>query len=266
MASISVAGFATCPFHQQALAAAKKLVDLGIYAELDDLTCATRDEYQVWLKSDKPSLEDARAATHTSSPFVFSGEIFIGGCDDTLALLADSEAGRGSAPTRRLRAVASALVGCSAGGAQVAAQEVHPESSLAIEVLLQLPDGGEFGARVTGVDLANLLPGELEQLREAYKLYLLLHIPDQQHITPAEEAAFYRQLVPHISQTETPFASRKGIPGAEEISVIGHGELVDHHGVSGRINPTGQAMQWHPDGVRSPATCEPRVCSRTASD
>ena len=119
MASISVAGFATCPFHQQALAAAKKLVELGIYDELDDLTCATRDEYQVWLKADKPSLEDARAATHTSSPFVFSGETFIGGCDDTLALLADSEAGRSSAPTRRLRAVASALVG-SAGGAPVA--------------------------------------------------------------------------------------------------------------------------------------------------
>jgi glutaredoxin len=109
MAAISVAGFASCPFHQQALAAAKKLVDLGIYAELDDLTCATRDEYQVWLKSDKPSLEDARAATHTSSPFVFSGETFIGGCDDTLALLAESEAGRGSVPTRRLRAVAAAL-------------------------------------------------------------------------------------------------------------------------------------------------------------
>ena len=29
MASISVAGFATCPFHQQALAAAKKLVESG---------------------------------------------------------------------------------------------------------------------------------------------------------------------------------------------------------------------------------------------
>ena len=90
MVAISVAGFASCPFHQQALAAAQKLVAQGKYAEVDDLTKATRDEYQSWLKSSKPSFEDERAATHTSSPFVFSGSTFIGGCDDTLALLAAS--------------------------------------------------------------------------------------------------------------------------------------------------------------------------------
>lgn len=98
MTTISVAGFATCPFHQRALEAAQKLVDAGKYSAVEDLTCATRDEYQVWLASDKPSFEDKRAATHTSSPFVFSGGTFIGGCDDTLALLAGAEKHRAAAP------------------------------------------------------------------------------------------------------------------------------------------------------------------------
>ena len=44
-----------------------------------------RDSFKAWLWT-----EQARAisggANHTSSPFVFSGSTFIGGCDDTLAL------------------------------------------------------------------------------------------------------------------------------------------------------------------------------------
>ena len=93
MSAISVAGFASCPFHQQALAAAQKLVDIGKFDAVEDLTKANRDLYQEWLRDEKPALEDDRAATHTSSPFVFSGDTFIGGCDDTLALLAESESG-----------------------------------------------------------------------------------------------------------------------------------------------------------------------------
>ena len=95
MTAISVAGFATCPFHQRALKAAQQLVDAGKYSAVDDLTCETRDEYQQWLASDKPNFEDGRAETHTSSPFVFAGDTFIGGCDDTLALLAAAQSARG---------------------------------------------------------------------------------------------------------------------------------------------------------------------------
>ena len=94
MTAISVAGFAACPYHQQALAAAKKLVAAGKYSAVEDLTCANRDEYQKWLASGKPKLADKRAATHKSSPFVFAGTTFIGGCDDTLALLAAAQSTR----------------------------------------------------------------------------------------------------------------------------------------------------------------------------
>ena len=77
----------------------------GAFASLEDLTCPTRDEYQVWLKEGKPTFDDARAASHTSSPFVFSGDTFIGGCDDTLDLLA--EAGRRGSSSVRANAVAA---------------------------------------------------------------------------------------------------------------------------------------------------------------
>ena len=65
MSAISVAGFASCPFHQQALAAAQKLVEIGKFDAVEDLTKANRDLYQEWLRDEKPALEDDRAATHT---------------------------------------------------------------------------------------------------------------------------------------------------------------------------------------------------------
>ena len=104
MSAISVAGFASCPYHQQALAAAQKLVELGEFDAVEALTQATRDLYQEWLRDEKRALEDDRAATHTSSPFVFSGDTFIGGCDDTRALLAEAQSGR--SPQRRRGALA----------------------------------------------------------------------------------------------------------------------------------------------------------------
>ena len=122
MGPISVAGFATCPFHQQTLAAAHKLVAAGKFSALEDLTCPTRDEYQVWLKDSKPALDDARAATHTSSPFVYSGDSFIGGCDDTLDLLAEAGAGR---VNRRLRALAG-HVATTGVAAQLSEPAKHP--------------------------------------------------------------------------------------------------------------------------------------------
>ena len=50
MSAISVAGFASCPYHQQALAAAQKLVELGEFDAVEDLTKANRDLYQEWLR------------------------------------------------------------------------------------------------------------------------------------------------------------------------------------------------------------------------
>jgi len=86
-ATITVAGFASCPYHQKALAAAKSMVAAGKFSSLDDKTMADRDTYKAWLASDaRPTFTDERAQNHTSSPFVFIGSSFVGGCDDTIAM------------------------------------------------------------------------------------------------------------------------------------------------------------------------------------
>ena len=89
---------------------------------------------------------------------------------------------------------------------------------------------------------------ELEQLQSAYLEHVLLYIPGQQHLRPADEVAFYRAVVPCIEQNGNRSASSNGIPEAPELSCIGYAELDDHWGITGQINPTGQAPQWHPDG------------------
>lgn len=90
MITFVVAGFATCPFHQQALNALKPFVEQK-QANLQEMTFGTRDEFRTWLFSNdgRMKFNDARAKKHTSSPFVFNAENgdFIGGCDDTMALL-----------------------------------------------------------------------------------------------------------------------------------------------------------------------------------
>ena len=67
--------------------------------------------------------------------------------------------------------------------ARPTAAKTTDASTLALTVLTTLLDGGRFGARVDGVDLAFLKTGELEAIRGAYRDYLLLYIPGQQHIT-----------------------------------------------------------------------------------
>ena len=149
MPAISVAGFASCPYHQQALAAAQKLVELGEFDAVEDLTKANRDLYQQWLRDEKPALEDDRAATHTSSPFVFSGETFIGGCDDTLALLAESQSGR--SPQRRLGALAQHIK-----AAPTAAEAPPLPTTGVLNLPLLTPDQGQIPTRPlprVGVDL-----------------------------------------------------------------------------------------------------------------
>lgn len=79
---------------------------------MHDLTFESRRRYQQWLASEKPELDDESHKLHTSSPFVFtSGGHFIGGCDDTLALLREVESRGPGSTNRRLRAVAQHLSG-----------------------------------------------------------------------------------------------------------------------------------------------------------
>ena len=112
-----------------------------------------------------------------------------------------------------------------------------------VTVLQKFDDAETFGARIDGVNLASLKPGELEALRSAYLEHVLLYIPGQQHLRPADEVAFYRAIVPCIDNTIDHSASRVGIPEAPELACIGHAQLDDHWGISGPINPTGQAPQ-----------------------
>ena len=53
MSRLSVAGFASCPFHQRALEAAHALVDAGKYGALDEQTFATREDFREWLFSEQ---------------------------------------------------------------------------------------------------------------------------------------------------------------------------------------------------------------------
>ena len=93
---LSVAGFATCPFHQRALERAHELVASGAVARVDDRTFATRELYREWLFAEGHSLfpsDHPAARKHTSSPFVWTSDReglrdFVGGCDDLLAMAA----------------------------------------------------------------------------------------------------------------------------------------------------------------------------------
>ena len=133
--------------------------------------------------------------------------------------------------------------------------EQQPPSTLQLSVVKEFADGGCFGARITGVDLANLRPGELQELRAAYRQHKLLHIPNQQHLTPQHEVSFYRAVVDHVDPAIQQWSTRAPIPGAEEISLVGYASLDDHHGISGQINPTGEAPQWHPVSAAAPFAC-----------
>ena len=86
--TITVAGFASCGFHQRALGAANELVDRGIAASLVDKTFGTREEYQEWLTSDSGRAAfGEKAGEHTSSPFVWVDDgRYIGGADALTSL------------------------------------------------------------------------------------------------------------------------------------------------------------------------------------
>jgi len=85
--TISVAGWVTCSFYQKALAAANAMVEKGTFSAVEDINFPSKEPFKEWLASDsRPKFTDERADTHTSSPFVWTGDKFVGGCDDTLDL------------------------------------------------------------------------------------------------------------------------------------------------------------------------------------
>lgn len=86
--SVSIAGYASCGFHRQAIDAANKA--LG-HDKVNDLTFGTREEFHRWRQSSERLDQFAgqqEALDHKSSPFVFSDEhSYIGGSDEFLAWL-----------------------------------------------------------------------------------------------------------------------------------------------------------------------------------
>ena len=142
---------------------------------------------------------------------------------------------------RRVRAVCSGL--CPSDVGLGAAPAAH---SIEITPIVELPDGGKFGARVTGLDVARLDDGQWELVWAAWLKYALLVFPDQT-LTPSEEVAFYQRF-PHRDVQAGQSVRRAPIPEAPDIGLVGNSELRDHYGMSGRIAPTGAGFQWHPDG------------------
>ena len=49
MATITVSGFATCPYLQKAIQVANDMVQHGMFSVLDDQTQPDRDAYKAWL-------------------------------------------------------------------------------------------------------------------------------------------------------------------------------------------------------------------------
>ena len=92
--TVSVAGYASCGYHQKALAAAQAFFGTE---KVNDRTFASRDLYKTWLNTKdgltftgNPSKN--YGADHTSSPFTWINEsTFVGGCDDTMAMLEELE-------------------------------------------------------------------------------------------------------------------------------------------------------------------------------
>lgn len=109
--SITVAGFASCPFHQDAISTAKSLATMGLVGDVEELTFETRDSYREWLfgtdgrqrfTTSSPSVS-TRALRHTSSPFVWQNDgEFVGGCDDLKMLASQLKLVNSSASPRQI--------------------------------------------------------------------------------------------------------------------------------------------------------------------
>ena len=129
MDCITVAGWATCPFHQQAVEASKAMVASGQARLADEKTFATRDEFVSWLASEGSYVAkgDPKAASHNSSPFVWCHDgkgrtSFVGGCDDMIALSQKSGLGQEAARSEnRLISLNEAKIRQSVGLAILAA-------------------------------------------------------------------------------------------------------------------------------------------------
>ena len=83
--AVFVAGWATCTYTKKTLALAAELVAAGKIGKLDQSRVFDgRAEYKQWQAGPDGGMSfgNSRAHTHTSAPFVFIADHFIGGNDD----------------------------------------------------------------------------------------------------------------------------------------------------------------------------------------
>ncbi|KAH9255268.1 hypothetical protein BASA81_006708 [Batrachochytrium salamandrivorans] len=88
---LAVVGFASCPYLQRAAQAVAKAAKAGVMEEPVLKIFDTKAEFHHWLDTDKQHPRDKEPErSHRTSPFVydFKTNRFVGGHDDTMALLA----------------------------------------------------------------------------------------------------------------------------------------------------------------------------------
>ena len=144
-------------------------------------------------------------------------------------------------------------------------------------MLIQAINNSLFGANVADFDCAAPGTDEIDEIRLALHQHQLLVFPNQQHLTPQHEVAFYRSidingLTIWRDQTNNPWevykvaqgnkAGTYQIPEEPGVLVLGKGEI-DHHGLRVTLGGDreaygkdqgsqvlgGGALQWHIDGT-----------------
>ena len=134
-----------------------------------------------------------------------------------------------------------------------------------------------FGATVENIDCASLSKGAIDLIRSAIYQHQLLVIPNQNHLTPAQEVDFHKRVNPDAlsiwrDQKNNPWERYKveqgntagtyQLPDEPGILVLGKG-AIDHYGL--RVNLGGERhaygkeegsqvlgggdLQWHIDGT-----------------
>lgn len=144
-------------------------------------------------------------------------------------------------------------------------------------MLIQANNDSLFGVTVTDFDCAQPDADAADRLRHALHQHQLLVFPNQQHLTPQQEVAFYRALdINAVSvwrdQINNPWevfkveqgnqAGTYQVPAEPGVLVIGKGEI-DHYGLQVTLGGErgaygedqgsqvlgGGALQWHIDGT-----------------
>ena len=144
-------------------------------------------------------------------------------------------------------------------------------------MLTQAIDNSSFGVTIRDFDCATASTDDIDEIRLALHQHQLLVFPDQAHLTPKQEVAFYRGIdIDGQSiwrdQVNNPWEAYKvaqgnkagtyQVPGEPGVLVLGKGEI-DHHGLKVTLGGNrgaygkeqgsqvlgGGALQWHIDGA-----------------